>query len=137
MIDALLLIGRSTGMEDIVAAALQRSSISRVFLELLPALHVPEPISWIVVLQHWPDEYAPEEIRSLLQTYPFARITVVQGPWCLSERRNRASWPAALCIPSTQATARFDREMDVLSGKRSPLPWTAGLDEIFAFDHSL
>jgi len=137
MIDSLLLIGRPTGMEEIVASVLQRSSSSRVFLQLSAALNIPEPVSWIIVLQHWPDEYEEQEIRRLLETFPLARFTVIQGPWCLSERRNRGSWPAAICVRSTQAVARLDREVEVLTGKRAPLPWTAGLDEIFAFDHGV
>lgn len=136
MIDSLLLIGRPTDMDDVVLAALQHARTTRAFCRIEDVWQVEDPVSLIVVLEHWPDEYPRETIHRLLETFPLSRFMVVQGPWCASARRTRQAWPAAVGVPVTEAVGRLRREVDVIAGQRAPLPWTAGMDEIFAFDHS-
>jgi hypothetical protein len=136
MIDTLLVIGRRHGMEEIIAQAASQAREIRSAGEISSALQAPWTASLLLVLQHWPDEYAPGEINRLLAAYPLARIIVCQGPWCASDGRTRQYWPPAVCVPLGEASRRVSRELDVLIGRRAPLPWTAGVDEIFAFDHA-
>lgn len=131
----LLLIGNPAGMDQVVIAALQSSQSAQVFRSIAWALQHEVHADLVVVLQHWPDEYTPDEIRQLLETFPLARIVVVQGAWCVSDRRTRMLWPPAICVSSAGTIDRLHRELNVLAGALRPLPWTAGLDEVFAFDH--
>ncbi|WP_437223946.1 hypothetical protein SH661x_003421 [Planctomicrobium sp. SH661] len=132
----LMLIGQAVGMEQVVAAALQSANESRAFPTVQAALNSGFSAEITLVLQHWSDEFMPDEIQKLLEASPLSRFIVVQGPWCASDRRTRQFWPAAVCVPIERGLARLAQELEVLAGKRLPLPWTAALDEIFAFDQS-
>ncbi|WP_437185387.1 hypothetical protein SH668x_002490 [Planctomicrobium sp. SH668] len=130
----LLVIGRTEGVEHIVASAETQVDSSHRFESIGAAIESNLPAELLLVLQHWSDEYSPEEIRGLLETFPLARVVVSQGPWSVSDRRTRQYWPAAMCVAAESAQRRIAQEFEVLAGKRAPLPWTAGIDEIFAFD---
>jgi len=136
MIDSLLLIGRPAGMELLVAEVLQLARMARVCGSLASAISLAEQTELVIVLQHWSDEYPAVEIQPLLELYASSRLMVVQGPWCCSDRRNRQLWPSAICVSIESALTRLHVELEIIGGKRTPLPWTAGLDEIFAFDHA-
>lgn len=136
MIDSALLVGRPEEMGDFILTLLQRVRTARFLSRIEDLEQVTEAVSLMIVLQHWSDEFSPETIRFLLETYPLSRFIVVQGDWCASDRRTRGNWPAAFCVPVSEAIRRLDREIEVLAGRRPPLPWTAGMDEIFAFDHA-
>ncbi len=88
----------------------------------------------VLVCQHWPEEYRADEVERLLESLPLARIVCSYGPWCGSDGRTRTIWPAALRVPAERAASRILAELDVISGRRMPLPRTAGLEEVFAFD---
>jgi len=135
MIDSLLLIGRPAGMELLVSEVLQLARTARVCCSLASAMSIAEQTEFVIVLQHWSDEYPTAEIQPLLELYASSRLIVVQGPWCLSDRRNRQFWPSAICVSIENALTRIHLELEVIAGVCAPLPWTAGLDEIFAFDH--
>lgn len=135
MIDALLMIGRTRGFEEVTARALAVAESARLVPDIPAALECGSTPNLAIVLQHWPDEYPFSEVRGLLAAFPLARLMVVQGPWCLSEGRTRQHWPPATRVSCEEALPRLERELEVLAGTRPPLPWTAGRDEIFAFDY--
>lgn len=135
MIDAALLIGRTEGMEETVSLLLPRARCVRYFHSSEDAVAAGVTVPLAVVLQHWSDEFAPDEVLQLLAACTLTRLIVCQGPWCASDGRTRQVWPAAVCVPASGFAARLEREISVIAGRVRPLPWTAGLDEIFAFDH--
>ena len=90
----------------------------------------------ILVSQQWSDEYTAADVSALLAACPLARIIVCQQEWCASDGRTRRLWPPAVCSPIGHWELRLEAELDVISGRRPPLPLTAGLEEIFAFDHA-
>jgi len=122
-------------MESVIMAALQAAKTVHVHAAIPHAIADPVMPALVVILQHWPDEYSQADVRALLEAFPLSRIVVAQSQWCLSQRRNGMPWPAALCVPVDHAEKRIAQERLVLAGHRAALPWTAGLDEIFAFDH--
>ena len=135
MTESLLLLGRPVGMEGVVAALLQSVDTAQVVPTVEAAIHTGMQPDYLVVLQHWSDEYSPGDVRCMLEVFSMSRIIVIQGPWCASDRRTRQNWPTSLCIPIERAEERWKREKEVAAGIRQPLPWTAAMDEIFSFDH--
>ncbi|WP_437203783.1 hypothetical protein [Planctomicrobium sp. SH664] len=135
MIEQLLVIGETTGMEQVVSHAMRSARAVRGFASLAELFAASVPADVLLVCQHSPDEYSPADILDVLEMYPLARIIVVQGIWCQSYGRTRQGWPAAVCVRGEEAIGRIEKELQVLKGDREPLPWTAALDEIFAFDH--
>jgi hypothetical protein len=105
-----------------VAKALRRSSADARHPDL------------VVICQHWPDEYTTSDVRRMLGTFPLARSICCYGPWCASDGRTRDVWPLSIRVPAEWASRRIDLELEVLAGKRWPLPLTASRDEIFLFD---
>ncbi|SFH68157.1 CapA family protein [Planctomicrobium piriforme] len=135
MLESLLLIGSETGMEAVASAARLAARNCRAYPDISSALDAAGQADLIVVFQHWPDEFPPPEIARLLDACPLGRLMVCLGPWCASFGRTRQFWPAAVCVDETRWLLRLDHEQQVLAGTRPPLPWTAGLDEVFAFDY--
>lgn len=135
MIESLLLIGDSTGMEAVATAASGHARNIFAVDNLPSALSQAPQADLVIVFQHSPDEYPLAEILKLLNAIPLTRLIVCQGPWCSSYGRTRQFWPAAVCVDESRWLTRVEKELKVLSGECLPLPWTAGLDEIFAFDY--
>ncbi|WP_437191028.1 hypothetical protein [Planctomicrobium sp. SH527] len=135
MIESLLLIGDSTGMEAVVAAVSVHAGSICTVVDLPSAQTLAPQADLVIVFQHSPDEYPLSDILSLLNAIPLTRLIVCQGPWCSSYGRTRQYWPAAVCVDESRWLTRVEKELKVLSGECLPLPWTAGLDEIFAFDY--
>lgn len=88
--------------------------------------------SLIVVCQSWSDEYTIGQVTGLLSSAPLARLLCVYGRWCDSDGRTRPVWPLAVRVPISDFERRLQREIRVLEGARTPLPWTASRTEIFA-----
>lgn len=93
----------------------------------------PDP-DLIVVLQHWPDEFGVSDFHRLLHQFPLSRMIVCQGEWCAASGRTRCVWPPAVMVADAVFESRLLRERDVIRGRRAPLPLTATIDEVFAFD---
>lgn len=131
-----LLIGRPDGMEVATSNFLSCCRHAR-FFHNLEDLSVPDDYSpdLVLVLQHWSDEFNQSEVDNLLNTFPLARVVCCYGSWCESDQRTRQVWPAAVRVPVEQIQERIDLECKVLLGKALPLDRTAGLDEVFAFQH--
>jgi hypothetical protein len=135
MLDCAWILGRQEGMEPVVAEVVSRFQRVRA-LDDLAALETlaGESPDLILVCQHWPDEFSRRDVERLLATFPLARFLCCYGPWCASDGRRRDIWPAAMRVPLDQALSRLRKEQEVIVGRRPPLPWTAGTEEIFAFD---
>src|SRR5436190_5149169 len=88
-----------------------------------------------VALDH-PDQFAGEDVRRFLAAFAASRILCVRFPWCASMLRSRNDWPAAVVVDADAFESRLEKEMHVLQGKRAPLPITAGLEEVAAFNRS-
>lgn len=130
-----LIIGRVDGMELAVQALLKQCRRVRVvpaFSELPEEALCPD---LVLALEHWPDEYSADEVTQLLHRFPLARIVCCYGPWSASGGRSRQIWPPALRVPLAETPARLDAELAVILGERAPLERTAGLDELFNFEH--
>lgn len=91
------------------------------------------PPDLAIILQHWPDEFTAEEIRTALSRWPLTRWLCCHGPWCASDGRTRQIWPPALRVTTDDLESRLAGELRTLRGELSPLPATAALDEVFAF----
>ena len=132
-----LIIGSPQGTQDAVTEMLQVADSAQFFRES-PGSQVLQETNphLILICQNWPDEFTAEQAEWLLTRFPLARIICSYGPWCGSDGRTRTVWPAAIRVPVGEAPRRIRHETEVLLGTRLPLPLTAGLDEIFAFDHS-
>lgn len=91
----------------------------------------------VIVCQHLPDEFTTAEVHRLIGLFPLARLVCCYGPWCASDGRTRDLWPLAVRVPVELGPERIRRELEVLSGRRRPLPLTASRDEIFLFDNAL
>ncbi len=130
-------IGEINGMTAVSEAVMQTAQHAATYPRINDALQaVGEQPDLIVVCQHHPDEYKSSEINQLLEQYPLTRPVCVTGPWCLSMRRTRNLWPPALLIEANHAKARIQRELEVFLGNRNPLPRTAALEEVYAFDNT-
>lgn len=88
----------------------------------------------VIVCQQGPDEHSADDVRRLFRRHPLARLVCCFGPWCESDGRTRSIWPLAVRVPARSTSARIHHELEVISGRRAPLPLTASRDEIFAFD---
>jgi hypothetical protein len=122
-----------TSVEEVSGTALRRAG------SIADALRVASQDGWqpdlLVVCQHWSHEYTRHDVATLIQILPLVRIVCCYGPWCGSDGRSGTAWPLAVRVPITQGPARIARELEVIAGRRPPLPLTAARDEIFAFDH--
>jgi hypothetical protein len=88
-----------------------------------------------IALDH-PDQFAGEDVRRFLAAFPGSRILCVRFPWCASMLRSRTDWPAAVVVDADAFESRVENEKQVLQGKKAPLPITAGLEEVAAFNRS-
>jgi hypothetical protein len=88
----------------------------------------------VIVCQHWPDEYSRTDVQRLMALFPLGRLVCCYGLWCESDGRTRDAWPLSVRVPVRCAAERIRRELEVLTGVRPPLPWTASRDECFLFD---
>ncbi len=131
-----LLIGDTTGMQRAISTLL-RCCDSAIYFRQFPDLsELTFSPELILVCQQWPEEYTRDEISLLLETFPLSRIVVSYSAWCASDGRTRDLWPIAIRVDLNLAARRIQQELEVLEGVRSPLPLTAGYDEIFVFDQS-
>ncbi len=138
MIDQGILIGRTDGMDRAVSSFLNRCQTASYFRQVsdlsVESNFVPKII---LVLQHWPEEYSRDEIDLLHTSFPLARFICCYGPWCASDGRSRQLWAPSVRVSLEDVQLRIDAELQVSLGERFPLERTAGLDEIFEFDHSV
>jgi hypothetical protein len=135
--DSAILIGAPHRMEGVTALTVQAATRLHQFPDVTSAVESGVDAELVVVIQNWSDEYSSQDIRQILERFSESRLIVVQGRWCLSDRRTRNAWPAAICVFEPDFPARLELELLVLAGRIAPLPWTAGLDEIFAFDNGM
>ena len=141
VIDALL-IGASPDETTRRLAGLLLAHVPSVRLQR--AVDIPDAVTrsvqddffpdLVVVCQTWPDQFSRCAVERLLGHMPLARIVCCYGDWCDSDGRNRTFWPTAVRVPANAAETRIRRELDVLQGERTPLPFTASRDEAFGFD---
>lgn len=92
---------------------------------------VANPADLVLVLQLWPDEYTREEMLSLIDQHPFARLIVCYGPWCVSDGRTRDFWPHAVRVPAAEGADRIRQEVDRLHAGRAPIPLTSTREETY------
>ncbi|MBT5017669.1 hypothetical protein OAF42_01710 [Planctomicrobium sp.] len=137
IIDNGLLIGRPDGMESAVSSFLKVCRCANFFRDLNDFKPIEDSPEFILVLQHWSDEYTQTQVDELLNRFPLSRVVCCYGPWCQSDQRTRQIWPAALRVPIHQIQERIELECKVLLGNVLPIERTAGLDEVFAFQHQL
>lgn len=130
-------LGNPSGFDAALTTIVSLSStISRAAtLNLAFQMQLPEPDLILICEQH-PDEYRPDEVARLLAEHPLTRIVCAYGPWCAAAGRTRMIWPLAVRVPAPEAALRLHREARVINGDLTPMPRTAGLDEVVAFDLS-
>ncbi|MCA9079997.1 MAG: hypothetical protein KDA58_05530 [Planctomycetaceae bacterium] len=130
------IVGRTQAMDVAIVALNQAVRTVEHWGTLGDALaaEVTAAPDLVLVCQHWSDEYRTDEVEQLLATCPLARVICCYGPWCASDGRTRNVWPLALRVPVEQAAMRIEAERLVALGLRAPLPCTATVEEIFAFD---
>lgn len=92
------------------------------------------PPELILIGQTWSDQFTSSDVLRLLDRFPLARILCVYGPLCESDGRTRDVWPLSLRIPARKLPVRLELEMQVLRGRRVPLPRTATREEIIRFE---
>lgn len=88
----------------------------------------------LVIVQTWPDEFHFADVLALPGIGPFSRLICCYGPWCVSDGRNRQDFPLSVRVPLEQFRSALCNEWQQLTGPgeiQSPLPWTAGRDEVF------
>jgi len=132
-----LILGNPDGMELAIAQVLLHSEsakFEREINDVTPFIETPPDL--ILVCQQWPDEYSHEFVAELIATFPLSRLVCCYSRWCGSDGRTRNIWPPAVRVEAAKAARRVRQEVEVISGLRDPLPLTAGLDEVFLFDHS-
>lgn len=132
-----LIVGNPDGMEDAVSQVLLHSEsaqFEREVNDFTPFIETPPDL--VLVCQQWPDEYTNEFVAELIATFPLSRLICSYSRWCGSDGRTRNIWPASVRVEAAKAARRVQQEVEVISGLRDPLPLTAGLDEVFLFDHS-
>ncbi|MCA9091486.1 MAG: hypothetical protein KDA90_22970 [Planctomycetaceae bacterium] len=130
------IVGNTRDMGDAVQAVVRHAAEVQCRATLADALRElsQDAPDLVLVCQQWPEEYRTEEVEQLLESLPLARIVCSYGPWCGSDGRTRVIWPFALRVPAERAASRILAELDVIAGRRLPLPRTAGLEEVFTFD---
>lgn len=137
MIDQGILIGRTDGMDRAVSSFLNRCRMATYFRHVADLSDHSEILPQVIlVLQHWPEEYRRNEIDLLYASFPLARLICCYGPWCATDGRSRQLWTPSVRVPLEDVQMRIEAEVQVALGERPPLERTAGLDEIFEFDHS-
>ena len=122
-----------------IALALGTNPDSRSVAGIAAAFRLADEENWFpdigIVCQDWPEQYATDEIRRLLETFPLTRWICACGPWCDSEGRTGTRWPPAIRVPQSQLGERLERELGIVVGREPPLPLTAARDEVFEFDY--
>ena len=136
MIKSGAIIGHTNGMETAASCFLSSCQNALYYRDLQGFLQqsAVDP-QLILVLQHWPDEFRSSEIQQLLVQFPVSRLICCYSQWCASMGRSRNDWPPAVCVPLESVVDRINAEVQVINGARTPLERTAGLDELFEFDH--
>ncbi|OAI52890.1 hypothetical protein AYO47_05810 [Planctomyces sp. SCGC AG-212-M04] len=128
-----LLVGADSSRGEL-RPALQRAGFAVAEQSSLPSAADSSAIV-CVALDH-PDQFAGEDVRRFLASFAASRILCVRFPWCASMLRSRNDWPAAVVVDADVFEPRLEKEKHVLQGKRAPLPITAGLEEVAAFNRS-
>jgi hypothetical protein len=129
-----LLVGEDSGRSHL-RPALLRDGLTVIEQRNLPVAADHSAIVCIA-LDH-PDQFGGEDVRRFLATFAASRILCVRFSWCASMLRSRTDWPAAVVVDADAFETRLASERQVLHGKRAPLPITAGLEEVAAFNRSL
>lgn len=119
-----------------VSAIIPPETISQVtcLAELREWLADREHPDLLVIVQTWPDEFHFTDVLALPGFGPFSRVICCYGPWCVSDGRNRQDFPLAVRVPLEQFRSALGDEWQQLTKPdevHSPLPWTAGRDEVF------
>lgn len=131
-----LLIGRPDGMDNAIACFLKVCKRVTYHQQLEDVSQIVDDApDFVLVLQEWSDEYTRSQVETLLNTFPLSRVVCCHGPWCQSDRRTRQNWPASLWVPLADIAKRIELECRVITGETAPIERTAGLDELFAFQH--
>ncbi|MCA9009696.1 MAG: hypothetical protein KDB01_08120 [Planctomycetaceae bacterium] len=87
---------------------------------------------FVIVLQTWSDEFAPQEITELIGRLLFGRILCCYGPWCTADGRSHDLWPVTFRVPAASAPAVMEQELADFRENIQPLfPMSAG-EEVFA-----
>jgi hypothetical protein len=113
-----------------------RSALSEAGLALRELTDLPtspgDAALVCVCLDH-PDQFDPGNVVALLGSLGMARLMCVRGEWCASLLRSRTTWPPSVAVRLDELPARLALELEVIAGRRPPLPLTAGLEEVAAF----
>jgi hypothetical protein len=136
-----LLVGDKDRTEFAEAVGLLRQRTDCHWSASIPAAltHIANaftPPDVIVVVQSRSGQFHQDQISSLRQAAPLARITALLGSWCEGEARTGRPWPGAMRVYWHQCAPRFDRELARLSSGKCPtwgLPVTATPDEMIDF----
>ena len=88
---------------------------------------------FVIVCQHFREEFSPADVESVFAILPLTRWIVVTGLWCESEGRHGSRWPMAVRVPVSGFHSRLQLECQVLRGDLPALALTAGREEVFAF----
>jgi hypothetical protein len=137
-----LILGDAEAAEMRDAVAAVRAAVPppdvRAVREVREAGGLIEGEAWhpdlVLVLQEWPEQFTPGDVRQLWAWFPLARFVCAFGPWCDSDGRSRALWPLAVRVAAASAAERIGRELEWIAGRPEagpPLPPTAGRDEVF------
>lgn len=86
---------------------------------------------FVLVYQGVPDQFRKADVESFIGLIPLSRCLVAFGPWCESIGRTEPHWPAAWCVPVSDAAARLRREIPAWRQQVPPVPATASRDEAF------
>ncbi len=87
----------------------------------------------VIVLQSFSDEFAQDEVNDLIGLMLHHRILCCYGPWCVSDDRTHAIWPAANRVAADSAETVIAMELAEFTSGVTPLsPMSAG-EEVF--DH--
>lgn len=130
-----VLIGQTEGMAEPISFFLGQCQSASYYQEIDEFLVASvQNVDFILILQHWPDQYAAQQIESLIDRYPLSRIICCYGPWCQSAARTRADWPLVWRVSDNQFALRFAGEIQNIQRGVSPLEKTAGYDEIFEYE---
>ena len=86
----------------------------------------------VIVLQSFSDEFAQDEVNDLIGLMLHHRILCCYGPWCVSDDRTHAIWPAANRVAADSAETVIAMELSEFTSGATPLsPMSAG-EEVFA-----
>ncbi len=137
--DVVIIVRNNDGAFHDLLLSLRQDSRMRVVAEfqslsaaLSAGLGQTSAADFVVVLQSYSDEYAPDQINDFIGRLLFARIVVCYGPWCRADGRSHELWPVAFRIPVASAAALIELEFVGFQTEAQPLfPMSAG-EEVFA-----